>query len=109
MGNIYSLMAHRLIGAQCQPVILIDWSDLDPRKQPFLLRASVAAEGRSLTLLEAIYDVSEKEKPSVHKAFMLRLKAMLPSACKPVIVSDADFRVPWFKLVESLGWDYVGR
>lgn len=108
-GSLYSHMAHRLIGAQLQPVILIDWSDLDPRKHHFLLRASVAVEGRSLTLLEAVYDVSEKDKPSVHKAFMRRLKAMLPPACKPVIVSDAGFRVPWFKLMGSLGWDYVGR
>ncbi len=108
-GMIYSLMARRLIGHQTQPIILVDWSDLDPRKQHFLLRASVAVEGRSLTLLDAIYTVSQKEKPCVHKAFMLRLKAMLPPTCKPVIVSDAGFRVPWFKLIGSLGWDYVGR
>ncbi len=25
------------------------------------------------------------------------------------MVSDAGFKVPWFKLVLSLGWDYVGR
>jgi len=24
-------------------------------------------------------------------------------------VSDAGFRVPWFELIEALGWDYVGR
>jgi hypothetical protein len=40
---------------------------------------------------------------------MTTLKSMLPSNCKPIIVSDAGFRVPWFKLIESLGWDYVGR
>lgn len=40
---------------------------------------------------------------------MKRLKGMLPESCKPIIVTDAGFRIPWFKLVESLGWDYVGR
>ena len=24
-------------------------------------------------------------------------------------MSDAGFRVPWFELIEALGWDYVGR
>lgn len=109
VGAIYSAMASRLIGLQTQPIILVDWSDLDPRKQHFLLRASVAIEGRSLTVLEQIYTVAEKEKPSVHKRFMERLKAILPAESKPIIVSDAGFRVPWFKLIESLGWDYVGR
>ncbi len=106
---IYSRMALRIIHQQTQPIILVDWSDLDPRKQHFLLRASVAIEGRSLTLLEKIYTVRQKEKPSIHKAFMETLKSMLPEHCRPIIVSDAGFRVPWFALIESLGWDYVGR
>ena len=106
---IYSLMARRLIGEQSHPIILVDWSDLDPRKQHFLLRASVAVEGRSLTLLEEIHPLSGKEKPAVHRHFMSKLKMMVPTNCKPIIVSDAGFRVPWFKLIESLGWDYVGR
>ncbi|MDQ7072896.1 MAG: hypothetical protein Q9N32_04590 [Gammaproteobacteria bacterium] len=50
-----------------------------------------------------------KEKPAIHKAFMSKLKSMLPPTCKPIIVSDAGFRIPWFKLIESLGWDFVGR
>lgn len=73
------------------------------------MRASVAIDGRSLTVLEKIYTVDEKEKPRVHKAFMEALKAVLPAESKPIIVSDAGFRVPWFKLMESLGFDYVGR
>ena len=106
---IYSRVALRLIGRQTQPIILVDWYDLDPRKQHFLLRAAVAIDGRSLTLLEQIYPVTHKEKPVVHKQFMTRLKSLLPSRCRPIIVSDAGFRVPWFTLIESLGWDYVGR
>uniref|UniRef100_UPI003D29DBF6 IS4 family transposase n=1 Tax=Methylophaga lonarensis TaxID=999151 RepID=UPI003D29DBF6 len=106
---IYSHVALRLIGEQKRPVILVDWSDLDPRQQHFLLRAAVALEGRSLTLLEEIHPLSHKDKPVVHQRFMQRLKALLPKTCQPVVVTDAGFRVPWFKLVESLGWDYVGR
>lgn len=109
MAAIYSHVALRLIGEQQRPVILVDWSDLDPRKQHFLLRAAVALEGRSLTLMEEIHPLSRKEKPAVHQHFMQRLKAILPDTCQPIIVTDAGFRVPWFKLIKSLGWDYVGR
>jgi hypothetical protein len=109
IGAIYSAMATRLIGQQTQSIILVDQSDLEPRKQHFLLRASVAIEGRLLTVLEEVHPSSRKEKPTVHKAFMQRLKALLPEGCQPTIVTDASFRVPWFRLIESLGWDYVGR
>jgi hypothetical protein len=109
INSIYSFTARQLVGTQKQPIILVDWSDLDPRKQHFLFRASIAVEGRSLTLYEKVYGIDEKEKLAIHKDFMLALKAMLPPSCKPIIASDAGFRVPWFELVESLGWDFVGR
>ncbi len=34
---------------------------------------------------------------------------MLPPHCRPILVTDAGFRTPWFKQVEALGWDWVGR
>ncbi len=34
---------------------------------------------------------------------------MLPHDCKPIIVTDAGFRNPWFRLVLSFGWDFIGR
>jgi len=109
LNGIYSKLCLHLIGSQKHPVILVDWSDLDPRKQHFLLRAAVAVDGRSLTLIEEIHPLSRKEKPEVHRQFMGRLKKLLPDSCSPIIVTDAGFRVPWFSLIQSLGWDYVGR
>ena len=107
--QVYSKLCMKIIGQQPNPIILIDWSDLDPRKDLFLLRAAVAVDGRSLTLYDEVHPLSTKEKPAVHKAFMSKLKSIVPVNCKPIIVTDAGFRVPWFKLIESLGWDYVGR
>ena len=106
---IYSKLCLKIIGQQPNPIILIDWSDLDPRKDLFLLRAAVAVDGRSLTLYDEVHPLSTKEKPAVHRAFMNKLKSIVPVSCKPIIVTDAGFRVPWFKLIESLEWDYVGR
>jgi hypothetical protein len=28
---------------------------------------------------------------------------------KPIIVTDAGFKVPWFRQILKLGWDFVGR
>ncbi len=69
----------------------MDWSDCDPRKQHFLLRASVAVAGRALTLYEEVHLVSSKEKSATHKQFM---KTMLPEYCRPIIITDAGFRTP---------------
>ena len=49
---IYTRMAYLLVSNIPQPIIHIDWSDLDDRKESFLIRASLAAQGRSLTLYE---------------------------------------------------------
>lgn len=40
---------------------------------------------------------------------MQALKARLPKACRPIIVTDAGFRTPWVRLVKSFGWSFVGR
>ncbi len=106
---VYTRMTHLLVGKMKQPIIHIDWSDLDDRKQHFLIRASLAARGRSLTLYEEIHPLNKKEKPKTHLLFLTQLKAMLPNDCKPIIVTDAGFRIPWFKQILSLNWDYVGR
>ena len=106
---IYGALVKLVASSLPRPVILVDWSDLDARRRHFLLRASLAFDGRSITLYEQVHPLCRKEKPAVHLAFLEHLKAMLPEQCKPIIVTDAGFRVPWFRQVLSLGWDYVGR
>jgi hypothetical protein len=107
--GLYTRLTQRLIGNKQRPAIIVDWSDLDDCKRHFLLRASVAVEGRSLTLYEEVHTVKSKEKSKTHQRFLRQLQAMLPADCRPVIVTDAGFRTPWFKQVEALGWDWVGR
>jgi hypothetical protein len=106
---VYSAFSSIIIGTAERPVILVDWSDLDPYKNHFLLRASVAVDGRSLSLYEEVHGLDTKEKPATHKAFLKQLKKTLPANCRPIIVTDAGFRTPWFKLVEEQDWDWVGR
>lgn len=107
--DIYSSIVQWLIGGRKRPVIVVDWSDMDDCKRHFLLRASIPVQGRSMTLYEQTHTVNTKEKPKTHLDFLKTLHQMLPCDCRPIIVSDAGYRTPWFKQVESFGWEWVGR
>lgn len=107
--RIYQSLSRQIIGTQKHPVVLVDWSDMDEYKQHFLVRAALVADGRSMTVYEEVHTLKSKEKFTTHKQFLLQLKSILPEDCKPIIVTDAGFRTIWFKLVESMNWDWVGR
>ena len=107
--EVYTALAGQLIGSKQRPVLLVDWSDMDECKRHFLLRASVPVEGRALTVYEEAHTLRTKEKPKTHQRFLQALQKMLPPDCHPIVISDAGFRTPWFKQVEALGWDWVGR
>ena len=106
---LYGELTRLLVGSRTRPIIIIDWSDMDDCKRHFLLRASLAVAGRSATLYEEVHTLRTKEKPQTHLRFMQTLSRMLPADCRPIIVSDAGFRGPWFTLVASFGWDWIGR
>lgn len=107
--DVYYAFSQIIIGTSQRPVILIDWSDLDPYKRHYLLRASVAVDGRSLTLYEEVHELKTKDKHKTHHQFLQRLNELLPEACRPIVVTDAGFRIPWFKELDRLAWDWVGR
>jgi hypothetical protein len=108
-NSIYGAIIRYLVGNIKRPLIIVDWSDMDEYKHHYLLRASLAVEGRSFTLYEEVHTVLSKEKPKTHLDFLSTFKDLLPEDCYPIIVSDAGFRVPWFRQVESFGWDWIGR
>lgn len=98
-----------IIGSKTRPRILVDWSSATVAERYQLLRAAVAVEGRSLTVYEEVHPLKKYNNPKVHKKFLSNLSKVLPKCCKPIIVTDAGFGVPWFKQVLKLGWDFVGR
>lgn len=91
------------------PIILVDWSDLHADCRWQLLRAAVPMGGRTMTLLDLVFPESMKGSPKAERELLARLKALLPSSIKPIVVTDAGFRAPWFRAVAKLGWQYVGR
>jgi hypothetical protein len=106
---IYRALAKLAIGQCHQPVIHVDWSDLTPDREFHWLRATVPVGGRALPIYEESHRQNKYANPKVEKRFLEKLKAILPTGCCPIIVTDAGFKTPWFRSVRSLGWDFLGR
>ena len=109
MPKLYEALVRQHLAGIAMPLIVIDWSDLTPDRQWQLLRASVAIEGRSMTLYEEVHPQLKATSPSVHHSFLTRLATMLPPDCVPILITDAGFRGTWFKLVNRMGWYWIGR
>ncbi len=106
---IYQRICTLIVSKNSRPTIHVDWSDLNLSKTLFLIRASISFQGRALTLYEEVHPLETKEKPATHDLFLKTLKLLLPKNTCPIIVTDAGFKRPWFKSVQALGWDFVGR
>ena len=66
-------------------------------------------EGRSVTLYEEAHPQKKLGNAAVHRKFLRRLAKILPPGCKPIVMTDAGFHANWFKLVNELGWEFMGR
>ena len=107
--DFYKVMNNFLIMKGSYPWIHIDWTCLCSQTKLYGLRASLSMEGRSIVIYEECYFKEKENNHATHKAFLNKLKALLPPCVKPVIVTDAGFRGPWFKHILKIGWDFVGR
>lgn len=107
--EIYMSCARQLIGDQTHPLLLIDWSAVEGREIFQVLRAAIPMGGRALTIYEKTYPESEVGNANAHKELLCALNEILPSDCEPILVTDAGFRAPWFRAVESMGWYWLGR
>lgn len=107
--EFYQVMNNHLIKDNTRPQIHVDWSCLCSLTKLYLLRATLSMQGRSIVIYEECHPKKKENNHATHKAFLDNLKALLPQAIQPVIVTDAGFRAPWFSYVRDLGWDFVGR
>jgi len=106
---IYHGVAEQWLAGIAQVLVVIDWSDVTTDQQWHLLRASVAVEGRSVTLYEEVHPQRKYGDRGVHRRFLARLARLLPADCAPIIMTDAGFRSTWFDLVAQRRWQWVGR
>lgn len=106
--GVYAGMARWLIRS-ARPVILVDWSDLKSDRSWHLLRAAVPIGGRALPILDMVFPGGLQGSPTAERQFLQRLKAILPAGVRPILVTDAGFRTPWFRAVVAMGWFWLGR
>src|SRR5215211_7962743 len=112
---IYRAIADWLLAATPRPVLLIDWADCGSGKQGkkqgrwLLLRAAVPLGGRAVPVYEEVHPLRRYNSPRAHRQFLRHLAAVVPARCSPILITDAGFRGPWFREVERLGWDWIGR
>jgi hypothetical protein len=107
--GIYRALAHWLLGSVERPWIVVDWSDIELGHAYLMLKAAVPVGGRALSIYEEVHPLKRYNSPKTHRRFLERLQRVLPVGCRPVLITDAGFRGPWFQAVEALGWDWIGR
>ena len=108
-NGLYRAMAQTFLRGKRRPVVLVDWSDVQSGREWVMLKAALAVDGRALTLYEQVFPISRYNSPGANREFLASLRSILPDSCRPIVVTDAAFRSPWFREVDSYGWDWVGR
>jgi hypothetical protein len=108
---VYRAIAQTLLGGVAQPVLTVDWSDFEcgGRRKWALIQAAAPVGGRAVVVYTRVFPFKRYNSPAAHREFLRGLKRVLPDDCRPIIVTDAGFRGPWFRAVEALGWNWVGR
>jgi hypothetical protein len=106
---VYRALAQRALQGKTHVGIIIDWSDLLADISQHVLRAAVVVKGRAFVVYEEIHPTKGYGASSVHRNFMMALRAVLPATCRPVIITDAGFRATWFKMLDELEFAWIGR
>lgn len=111
IDRLYKVLAGHLLLKIKRPIILIDWSQLGDNDKYYIITASIPYGGRSLSIYQEVHPKSLYNTTPTNTGFLIHLKQIIPAECTPIIITDAgtSFRCPWFKQVEKLKWDYVGR
>jgi len=105
--RIYGAISDMLIKSE-RPFLLIDGSKL--QNSPwYIMRASLVSQGRALTLYEYLYEEKVQKDRKLYKSFLNGLNRVLGNEVTPILITDAEFRGPWFNLVRAKGWDFIGR
>ena len=99
---VYSEVALWLVGKVERPWVIIDWSDVELGHEFLMLKAAVPVGGRAVSVYEEVHPLRRYNSPRTHRTFLKNLRAVLPQTCRPIVITDAGFRGPWFKAVDYL-------
>lgn len=104
---IFLAVAHHLLRGCARPVILVDWTHSGGTHEALV--AAIPIGGRALPIYVEVHPLKKLGNAAVEKRFLGTLKAILPSECRSIVVSDAGFKGPFFQAVRELEWDFLGR
>jgi len=107
VAKIYAALASFLLRSTERPLLLVDWTAGESGF--YVLSAQIAFAGRAIPILSRTYPEKKQANPDVERAFLGELKTIVPSHCRPVLVTDAGFLFKWVDAVRACGWDYIGR
>ncbi len=105
---IYRAMTAVFLRGHKEIDVIVDWSSCESHEQ-HILKASVVMRGRSITLYEEVHPEKKLGNEIIHRAFLGKLKEIIPSGIAVVIITDAGFRTEWFEMVLEMGWHFIGR
>lgn len=105
---IYKTVTGLLLRGHKAIDVIVDWSSCESHEQ-HILKASVVMRGRSVTLYEEVHAEKKLGNQKIHRAFLQRLKKIIPEGIEVVIITDAGFRTEWFEMVLEMGWHFIGR
>lgn len=103
----FAAISRYVLGEVHQPVIAVDWTKA--AGDFYALYAATPIGGRAQALYLEVHPERRLEHWRVHRQFLRSLRDVLPRECRPIIVTDAGFHGGFFREIERLGWDYVGR
>lgn len=103
-SNLIAMLTRRL--SLC--VMAVDWSGY-PAQDFHVLRASLICDGRSIPLMSHVVTSDMQQNAGVQAAFLSALSDAIGPDKNVIIITDAGFRNTWFRQVQSLGWDFIGR
>lgn len=109
--EIYCALSQHLLQSMDSVILLVDWSIYENKKF-HILQASIVTDGRSLPLYRDVYDITTGDfsQTQAEDHFLDNLSQCIPNNIKQVtIVTDAGFKTPWFKKINSLGWYFMTR
>jgi hypothetical protein len=104
--EVAKVLAQFVLPKASSPIVLVDTMEI--RFRMVAVTASLAHEGRSFPIWSTTIKALRLNAAQCRR-FLNQLRKVLPTDCRPILVTDAGFESAWLQEVERLGWHYVTR
>jgi len=106
-SQILQQLATTLVRGYPRPIIAVDWTQIVGDYDA--LWAGIVFRGRTVPLFAEVLLIRKRTKRKAHERFLIRLREILPRECRPILVLDAEFCIPFLEACTQVGCDFVVR